>query len=862
MNDMLGEGLYVRGPSASTASESMHSVQRPDAISPPTRHDPTAPASISHTMYLLVERFFNQAGAAPGGGEGSQRRKLQLERAFQYSMRVLRSRMEAAVLPDDTALADTIKRRLIRREKSMDKAMQFSNLFQKLTTKSALKNKWACVYFLLAVSEQANRLPGPDQHEDSTLFSIGLESIPDAGTEKSDSCQKTTTYDGPSDASSRHPPAGLASDTENTQYLKTWRTDSNTVLESEWLQDIVYVFQGIDGRYIKYNDSTETYIIDEKVQISQPLRELLHRLTELGWLYRRITSFLKFQTNQAGIGLMAQSFCSAIQREMTDYYRLIAILQAQITPSDDQKSASRPSLTLKRLYVWTQDPLQRLRVMGVLVDLCVDDRGGELLATLHDYVHHGDPFIQQFIHHLMTDVCKPFYNMLKLWIYEGQLDDPFDEFFIVGHPVGKEEDFWEVSYSMRENMIPSFIEPLVAKKIFMIGKNLNFLRSQCGDSEYVIMSSQQGQNAQGFEYGNYHTLRDMINKAYTATTQKVIDSLLTKYKLMEHLEAIRKYLFLGQGDLIQYVVDEIGVALTKPANTLFRHNLASSLETGIRMSNAQYDDPDITSRLDVRMLQSSPGDIGWDVFTLVYQLQSPINTVINNTAMHLCKKISNFLWKMKRVEHALSSTWKPRMRLAQNLRHSPIYHDLHTCLLTWAEMNHFVLQMQYYVLFEVLECSWDELKTLIASKPDMDLLIRGYLRYLNTIISKSMLGARKHKDEPPTLFKIVDVILEFREAQERLHKYGTALARQEQKANLDFRERSFDISHIHADGDLLPEEDGTESLENIRAELNRGAERFREELSNFMELLAEHADETLRALSVRLSFNEYYSTGR
>ena len=43
--------------------------------------------------------------------------------------------------------------------------------------------------------------------------------------------------------------------------------------------------------------------------------------------------------------------------------------------------------------------------------------------------------------------------------------------------------------------------------------------------------------------------------------------------------------------------------LSKPSNTLYRHNLTGTLEAAIRASNAQYDDPDILRRLDVRLLE-------------------------------------------------------------------------------------------------------------------------------------------------------------------------------------------------------------------------------------------------------------------
>lgn len=58
-----------------------------------------------------------------------------------------------------------------------------------------------------------------------------------------------------------------------------------------------------------------------------------------------------------------QSFCSALSQELTEYYRLIAVLEAQ-------QSQGESSLTLRRLAVWTHDPFERMKMLGILVDGC------------------------------------------------------------------------------------------------------------------------------------------------------------------------------------------------------------------------------------------------------------------------------------------------------------------------------------------------------------------------------------------------------------------------------------------------------------------------------------------------------------
>lgn len=68
---------------------------------------------------------------------------------------------------------------------------------------------------------------------------------------------------------------------------------------------------------------------------------------------------------------------------------------------------------------------------------------------------------------------------------------------------------------------------------------------------------------------------------------------------------------MGQGDFMQYLMDLLANELNNSAAQIYKHTLQGLLETAIRSSNAQYHDPDFLTRLDVKLLESSPGDKGW-----------------------------------------------------------------------------------------------------------------------------------------------------------------------------------------------------------------------------------------------------------
>ena len=105
--------------------------------------------------------------------------------------------------------------------------------------------------------------------------------------------------------------------------------------------------------------------------------------------------------------------------------------------------------------------------------------------------------------------------------------------------------------------------------------------------------------------------------------------------------------------------------LSRPANHLYRHNLTAQLESAVRGSNAQYDPPDVRRRLDARLLEFQHGEIGWDCFQLEYKVDAPIDTVLDPNAMDDYSSMFTQLWKLKRVDNALSSNW---MRMTAGVR--------------------------------------------------------------------------------------------------------------------------------------------------------------------------------------------------
>ena len=56
-------------------------------------------------------------------------------------------------------------------------------------------------------------------------------------------------------------------------------------------------------------------------------------------------------------------------------------------------------------------------------------------------------------------------------------------------------------------------------------------------------------------FGENFEFQQIIDSAYIGTNGYLLEILLNKYKLLDHFNALRRYLLLGQGDFIRHLMD-------------------------------------------------------------------------------------------------------------------------------------------------------------------------------------------------------------------------------------------------------------------------------------------------------------------
>ena len=492
--------------------------------------------------------------------------------------------------------------------------------------------------------------------------------------------------------------------------------------ESLLVRDLLAVLQGVDGALVAWDEARGAYVPTPATGgLPGPTARLVMAVGECGWLFRRMQEQLgaaEAHATAAGSAI-ASALCSAVQVEAGEYHRLVAALEAQ--------HRGDGSVTLRRLHVWLRGPRRALRQLVVMLEDAAGMKGGALLSSLYRHTQSGDPDVAAQAARLLRAASVPFYRALQHWCVVGEVVDPGEDLFLARQEVtGRAGQ--TVEYVVVPSQVPSFMDGPTAQAVLLLGRSVHFISKHCGDGEWAYetrasrMLGEVGHDpstaslrasalaAAGLEAE--WSLRSMLQRAVIPANSHTMHLVFKRHSLMTHLAALKSFLLLGAGDFVSQLISDLTPLLNRPAAEVSTstHHLLGVLEGAVRSSNAVQQEADVLDRLGVKLHTAHDGDTGWDIFSLTYTLDQPLASVVTPSALAVYTRIFKFLWRLKRVEHALAATWCRNATASHTLSTFPeLSGILHRCHLMRADMQAFVQSLSSYVMFEVLETAWGKL---------------------------------------------------------------------------------------------------------------------------------------------------------
>lgn len=181
-----------------------------------------------------------------------------------------------------------------------------------------------------------------------------------------------------------------------------------------------------------------------------------------------------------------------------------------------------------------------------------------------------------------------------------------------------------------------------------------------------------------------------------------------------------------------------------------------------------------------------------------------------------------------------------------------------------SSMVHLVHQMQYYFLFEVIECSWDVFAKNLGQATSLDDIIVAHNYFVESVKRGTLLdeNSQELRDQLRTVY---NPILSLQSIEE------TFLAR----ATVEYEARVSANKFINvqsekgktwgrtttADADEIERMNAfSKYLTTLSKQLKVLSKRYQDQVKKFLLMLASTEDVSLQLLSVRLDFNEHYKS--
>ncbi|KAF7936619.1 uncharacterized protein EAE97_007985 [Botrytis byssoidea] len=397
------------------------------------------------------------------------------------------------------------------------------------------------------------------------------------------------------------------------------------VQEAAILEDLLFVFMGYEGQYIRFGKGYDPLI--EKDRLAGPsfrilpgldpsLQDLTTTMLKMATNYGATEAFVEVQSREE-FGAVNHALCAAMRKLLQDYLILIAQLETQFLTNPSftlhvlnlhtlptshmmLQLSSLAHEILKRNSMLEEDEedgdgmddfeniLESLREGGDLglgnipgKKIC---KGGSVLGLITKRLEtmSGDPAARSLLTSLLRDASRPYMVMLNEWLHHGSIKDPHAEFLVREQKSIKRErleedytdEYWERRYTIRDTDVPPQLEG-VKDKVLLAGKYLNVVR-ECGG---VDVSKEVKDVPRSFDDNRF---LENVNSAYAHANESLLNLLLTAHSLPARLRSLKHYFFLDRSDFFSYFLELGNSELRKPLKAVNTSKLQSLLDLVLR----------------------------------------------------------------------------------------------------------------------------------------------------------------------------------------------------------------------------------------------------------------------------------------
>ncbi|XP_060709516.1 gamma-tubulin complex component 4 isoform X2 [Hemiscyllium ocellatum] len=425
--------------------------------------------------------------------------------------------------------------------------------------------------------------------------------------------------------------------------------------------------------------------------------------------------------------------------------------------------------------------------------------GCQLLETVHQHSCGGLPPVRSALEKILAVCHGVMYKQLSAWMLHGLLLDKYEEFFIKQGPssgsvssqpeeedeedlgirglTGKqlrelqdlrlieEENMLATSlkqFSLRAEMLPSYIPVRVAEKILFVGESVQMFENQNVNHTRAgsILKNQEDAFA-----AELHTLKqqplfnlvdfeNLIDRIRSTVAEHLWKLMVEEAGLLGQLKIIKDFYLLGRGELFQAFIDSAQHLLKTPPTAVTEHDVNVAFQKSAHKVlldddnllpllhlTVEYhgkDPKDTAQSRDNSLRESSPREApasGWSALGLSYKVQWPLHILFTPAVLEKYNIVFKYLLSVRRVQAELQHCWAVQMQrkhLSSNKSDAT----------KWRLRNHMAFlvdNLQYYLQVDVLESQFSQLLQEINSIRDFESIRLAHDRFLSNLLAQSFI---------------------------------------------------------------------------------------------------------------------------
>uniref|UniRef100_A0A1A8QIU2 Gamma-tubulin complex component n=1 Tax=Nothobranchius pienaari TaxID=704102 RepID=A0A1A8QIU2_9TELE len=573
------------------------------------------------------------------------------------------------------------------------------------------------------------------------------------------------------------------------------------------IHELLLALSRYPGAIFSWNKRTGLQVSQDLPFLHPSETSVLNRLCKLGSDYIRFTEFIEQHTghvhqqehhmnplNQTGLhGIYLRAFCTGLDSMLQPYRQALLDLE--------QEFLGDPHLTISHVN-YKLDEFQLLFPSVMVVVETIKSQkihGCQILETVYKHSCGGLPPVRMALEKILAACHGVMYKQLAAWMLHGLLLDQSEEFFIkqgpsaggaaasqdeeeedlgLGGLSGKqlrelqdlrlieEENMLAPSlqqFSLRTEMLPSYIPIRVAEKILFVGEsvqmfeNHNHSPSRAGS----ILKHQEDLFAAELHRLKQQPLfslvdfENLIDRIRSTVAEHLWTLMVEEANLLEQLKIVKDFYLLGRGELYQVFIDLAQHMLKTPPTAVTEHDVNVAFQQAAH--KVLLDDDNLLPLLHLTVdyqgkeskeasgprdgatppQDTSPREVpptGWAALGLTYKVQWPLHILFTPAVLEKYNVVFRYLLSVRRVQSQLQHCWALQMQRK--------HLSSQTDAVKWRLRNHMAFlidNLQYYLQVDVLESQFSQLLQQINSTRDFESIRLAHDHFLSNLLAQSFI---------------------------------------------------------------------------------------------------------------------------